>query len=104
MKLTGMSRPMAADGTIRFSTAAAGPQPVDEWTSVTVPNATATAAANSNREKSDRILMPTSLRHGACCVGALCDSIQIRVQPGVSGTTDEVGPIGCGAGIAGGPW
>src|ERR1700733_6736849 len=103
MKVTGMSRPMAAEGTIRFSTAAARAQPAGETTSVTGPDATPNTAANSNREKNDRPVIPTSLRYGACCVVALWDSIQITVQPGVSGTADWDGEIGCGAGIAGGP-
>src|ERR1700727_3615746 len=103
MKVTGMSRPMAADGTIRFSRAVARATPAGEMTSVTVPDATPNTAAKSNREKNDRPLIPTSLRHGACCVVALWDSIQITVQPGVSGTADWDGEIGCGAGIVGGP-
>src|ERR1700691_2088140 len=44
MKVTGMSRPMAADGTIRFSTAAARAQPGGAMTSVTVPDATPNTA------------------------------------------------------------
>src|ERR1700722_4235804 len=103
MKVTGMSRPMAADGTIRFSTAAARAQPAGEMTSGTVPDAPPNTAANSNREKNDRPLIPTSLRYGACCVVALWDSIQITVQPGVSETPDWAREIGCGAGIDGGP-
>src|SRR5271154_2502670 len=103
MKVTGMSRPMAADGTIRFSTAAARAQPVGDMTAVTVPDATPNSAANSNREINDRPLIPTSLRHGACCVVALWGSMQITVQPGVSGTVGWDDQIGCGPGIVGGP-